>query len=576
MAIRRIRLHPWSWVVTVAFGTLGLACGPGTAVAQNAPNLRYGFQAGQQHGYQVRIFAQLEHYDEVCEGLVVWTVLSATDQQVVLKQSGSLPTRVEPHPGVRVRPGPPRLHGFPTIGGPQGITINRQGGIVVSRKLTSLPFLLGNIETLILEEFPAEAKPAWQKQRDVVIEEVASRGPGPRGRGPFAPAATDRPANEVINFTVAEVKPGAVRITRQYQLRSANEAGKPTRFNMTGSGDFTFHLTAGLIESASMKYDIEVAEGNVTIKLPITVSYQHLTAEELADRLKRQEEERAKAVAEAKKAAEPKPFEPGERERLLKDVGSTEEGKLMAAADRLVKAPADEQAAQFAVPLAKLLTHSNDWVKGAAAKALAIWATPEVEGELAAASKSENPWVRAAAIAGLGKIATEGAAVAVAAQMSRNLGEASKSLKAIRPAAETATIGWLKDSNGWIRKETCLVLTEIGGKKSVAALKEYAEQATGADKADATRAIDAIEARLAKAPEPASPAKPASGTPRKWRDASGTYEVEAVLVGVADGKATLQRTNGKSVSVPLDKLCDEDQAYVRSQKSPEKPPDPFQ
>jgi hypothetical protein len=48
MAVRRIRLHSWSWVVTAAFVTVGAACGPRTAAAQNAPSLRYGFQAGRR------------------------------------------------------------------------------------------------------------------------------------------------------------------------------------------------------------------------------------------------------------------------------------------------------------------------------------------------------------------------------------------------------------------------------------------------------------------------------------------------------------------------------------------------
>lgn len=181
---------------------------------------------------------------------------------------------------------------------------------------------------------------------------------------------------------------------------------------------------------------------------------------------------------------------------MLAELKSRDARTLQETAERLAKAPPEEKPADIAKALAPLLKHDNDWVKGAASKALVVWATPEVETELIAASTSENVWVRAAVIEALGKVKTTKAAEAVAAQMYRNRGEASKALKAMGPVAEAATINCLKDRDFWARKEACSILSDIGGEKAVKALTDYASRATGFDRQDADKAIDTIERRL--------------------------------------------------------------------------------
>ncbi|MCR4414463.1 MAG: SHD1 domain-containing protein, partial [Thermoguttaceae bacterium] len=520
--------------------------------------------------------------------------LSANEQQMTLTHSGTLATHTKLKPGRAPSPGGfprgmppfplggPRFPRGPRFGppGPEGVTINRQGEMLVARDLDHLPYLLGDAELLVIEYLPAQAEATWVKQRDIVVQErKSSDGPFPPMM--FAPPGATPPTSqrggtERTVYTIAGTTGDAIRVTKSYQLQTGVEAGGVVRFNMTGSGEFQFDTKEGLIRTLSMKYDIQINEPNVTVRVPVTLTYRLLTPDELAQHKKRAEEARAKLAAAAAKAKAPQPFAPGERAKLLADLKSGDTGRMRAAADRLQKAEADEKASEVAAALAPLLSHPDHWVQGAAAKAMVVWVTPEAESALIKASASENFWVRTAAIEALGKLKTEQAAEAVAAQMYRNRGEVAKALKAMGPVAETAAIGCLKDRDTWARNEACQVLAEIGGPKALKALKAYAAKLSDFEARPARNAIAAIERRLGEdkatsqekpAQAAASPSKAGPARTRTWRDSSGVFEVQAALVRCEGDKVTLRRKDGKLIQVPLDKLSAQDRAYIEKQKN---------
>ncbi len=569
-----------SQVCGVVFGTWAVVCTAlcNGAAAQSEPLLQYGFQAGKKYAYEVKIHADFEDTEESYEGILTYHVLSASDQQVRLRQSGLLKHHSKPKPG-KTSAGmfPPPIPGPPsfTFGGPQAVTVNRSGRVIQSGELTPLPLLLGDRELLLLEELPAEPKNTWGKKTDVVIRQRSRRGPfaGMRFGGPFRPSTTDRMAKERIDYTVANAQGNAVRITKRYSLRTEEQGGEGPRFAMSGSGEILFDTAEGLIKSLDMEYEVRIHEDNITARIPITVTCRLLTPAELAEYEKKVEQARA-AAEEARK---PKPLAPDERQKVLGDLRSGDPHRIQAAANRLAKAVVDENPAVVARALAPLLSHSNSWVQGAAAKALEVWATPEVERELIKATTSGNLWVRASAIKALGKLKSPQAARAVAAQMYRHRGEAGQALRAMGPVAEAAAIECLKDRDFWVRVEACRVLKEIGGRAALEALRKHAAQADNLEMMHLRGAIAAIEQRLASAPPPVEPvaqpsmpqaadsptAPPASqGEFRTWRDASGVYEIEAVLVEYKDRKVTLRKKDGSTIQVPLEKLSPADQQFV--------------
>jgi len=52
---------------------------------------------------------------------------------------------------------------------------------------------------------------------------------------------------------------------------------------------------------------------------------------------------------------------------------------------------------------------------------------------------------------------------------------------------------------------------------------------------------------------------------RKWADRSGKHEIEAVFVALEGELVRLRKANNRFVTVPLEKLNDDDQRFVREQ-----------
>jgi len=50
---------------------------------------------------------------------------------------------------------------------------------------------------------------------------------------------------------------------------------------------------------------------------------------------------------------------------------------------------------------------------------------------------------------------------------------------------------------------------------------------------------------------------------RTWTDASGEYQIEAEFVNMTAGKVKLKKVDGTTVTLPIDKLSDEDREWIK-------------
>ncbi|WP_197453798.1 SHD1 domain-containing protein [Caulifigura coniformis] len=60
--------------------------------------------------------------------------------------------------------------------------------------------------------------------------------------------------------------------------------------------------------------------------------------------------------------------------------------------------------------------------------------------------------------------------------------------------------------------------------------------------------------------------------PRKWKDATNKFEIEATFVSEVNGLVTLRQTNGENVEIQLKELSSADIAYIRKERTNSKSP----
>lgn len=558
-----------AFAILSLWGILGLF--QAAVCSAQAPQLRYGVQADQKLSYKIGIEAQVGDGRVTHDGVITYIVKSATPDSFVITTSGGLNKQIHVNnPGMMGPPfgmmGPPMgMMGGPRMTGPTEVTFNRLGRAIAASNLNDLPFVLGWREMLVFEPLPATPQPTWVEEHGVSIVETerASR-PVPMFFPGGGQSTTERAATERTEYAVVGSQPGAVKISKKYSLLS--NPALTERTDMTGTGEVVFDPAQGVIRSITMHYELTEFSNGASTKAPIKLTCELLTGEALAQHEKEEADRQAKhqqMVAELQARAEGKgpqgKFGEGEREKLLEELKSGDWMRARTAADRLSQIAADDHPEDFSKPLAKLLANDNGLVQWAAAGAIAVWVTPEAEEALIDACESHSGPVRDNAIRALAKIPSEGGAEAVAGQLANSPKEAGEALLAMGPVAEEAVIGCLRERNREARKAACELLRKIGGEASLAALEAYGEKANE-DELDAIdTAVGAIRGRLRRAARSGAPSF------RTWRDASGQFEIEAVMVESKDSSVTLKKKNGATVKVPLEKLSDDDREYVKKQ-----------
>src|SRR5207247_1549738 len=102
-------------------------------------------------------------------------------------------------------------------------------------------------------------------------------------------------------------------------------------------GEYAFDPQAGVMKSCAYKAIMTLNERNLTIRVPISISYHLTDAAQAAAYWKDQDEQRAKATEAAKLATERKPITDAEITQVLAELKSDKKFTARGAADRLAK-----------------------------------------------------------------------------------------------------------------------------------------------------------------------------------------------------------------------------------------------
>ncbi|MSR32883.1 MAG: hypothetical protein EXR99_15420 [Gemmataceae bacterium] len=440
--------------------------------AVQAQKLRYQFTPGQKIAYELRFTAIVGDTKEVREGTIYYTVKSVTDQEITLEHSGSMSTRrtmVDGRSVITIPRFGMMWNDF--LSATNGkITMGPRGERVECQFHTSMPYMLGDLQTFVLEEFSSTAEPKWEKQREISIIRKKDNGFPRPPRPPFGPLGNRdsndeiRSAREKINYEIIEADASVVKIKKSYEIRTDDKVNGKARREMTGEGEQSFDVKAGLFGSQAMSYEIKVNDEGLTLTIPVNTSYRLLSKEETESRIKVAETARKKAEADLKKMNEPVKVTDANRETLLLELQSPDKFKARAAADKLAKAIVDGDKAPISKALVEAAKSGDHFLKVAATKALVVWATPEAGSALIDMLKDPDIFTKKAALEALGKLKPKEAPEAMAALLLElgTRGDAAKALIAFGPSAEPAVAPLLADRDGWVQLEACKILEVIG------------------------------------------------------------------------------------------------------------------
>lgn len=459
--------------------------------------LTYQFKNGETYLYAVTIVASPASSTETNSGHVELTVKSSDANAIRIAPSVNLAKKsVSKTLGFPRSLGPPRI-GPPTLAARQ-LTIDRFGKTLAVSGDTGLPYLLGDATDFAIEPLSPQGDRRWGRATNLNIVE------GKQAFTKFGPkTATNTTAREVVTCEIVGSTGSVVRINKKFELKTSAQAGQGApRFQLEGQGEIAFDAALGAIKSCEYKATLTLSEDNITLRVPMTISYRLLDAAQTAAHKKEREERIAKAIAKAKQAATARNISDAEIGKVIEDVKSGDEATFRTAADRLARSlPLEGRREEVAAALEPFLQDRDSNRRQWAARALKVWGTAKNVPALVKALTDPDGSTCVLAIETLGILKDSRGAEGVAQFLPKFAfrGHASMSLKAMGGAvAEKAVLPMLQNKDLGARVEACRILAEIGGKDALAALQAVRGDSNRQVAIEAERAIKTLQARAGR------------------------------------------------------------------------------
>lgn len=371
--------------------------------------LRYAPETKATHAYSVEIVAELPDATETMKGVIVYHVKESKGDQIKLDYRGGLSRsrkakaaagarRPGPRgfgggrrPG-RPAPGPHNPFAAPTFKGltqsTNQLTLSPEGDVLAIEGSSQLPYLLGNLSTLIFEPFPGKQQNAWEVKNGITITETNERQSFPRfgPRRPGSDSANEgkRSAGvETSQYKIAKTENDSVTIDKTYHLESPVVDGKG--FEFTGQGTWVFDQAESFPQKLDFRQTLTVNVNNVSLKVPMTCQYERLTEKQLAahqeTQKKRQEEAKARLakVQEQGKARRNAPLTAEQKADVLEKLASDRFGEVLRGLNTLRFKNPKEPDPEIAAALKKLADHKNPAVRRNAEQVAKKWTAVQSE-----------------------------------------------------------------------------------------------------------------------------------------------------------------------------------------------------
>ncbi len=410
------------------------------------------------------------------------------------------------------------------------LVVDEYGEISQFRGQVNLPCLLGPLGSVAIDPLPAEGEKTWQRREMLTIRSTSQgpydplaglRPPGYRGPrfgprwfpfgGPFGEpeeVTSFFPAVQQTSYTAEDPKGTTRLIRKRLELKTLEKTEAGPKVELTGNGETLFDLKAGASQKVTFSGTLFVRANGQTTKIPLTLTCERSTGNAPSPAAAPPGTVAATGAAPLATTLPPRPQNAeSARARLddfLTDLRAVEKdwGKCFRALQGLsMMKPIEARREEVAEVLDKYLAEPSYSARSSALGALRGWgARRNVPALIALLTPLENESLRRRAIELLGSLRDGQAAPAIAQRMKDPVDRmsASQALRALGPAAEDATLALLADEDAEVRDEACKVLGEIGGAKSIAALKEQAAKPDAVSRGVAKATREAVLDQLQK------------------------------------------------------------------------------
>lgn len=366
------------------------------------------------------------------------------------------------------------------------LLMSERGELIDATGNVQVPYMFGPVGMLIVEPLATGEERTWQTQRATALTQIIGEQSNNsmsmrfrRRRSPFASQAkvVITPAVETANYELLDSTGDLVSIRKRYVFQTLQPQGTPPVAQMTGEGTISFNRAKGYAEKMEFKATLVRSADKVSVTVPLIMEWHRLDQETLAkSRAQAQANlEAAKKAAAERAARDAAPPTPKRVDEVLNELRAANDwARRMSPLTALEKMqPIDQRRAQVLKAVEPLMRDGNPAVRDRAIHIMGRWGTKETVPILAKMLEQFDLGIRHATIEALSQIADASAAKQLVELLSEETdrGFAVMALKKMGPIAEPVVIGLLNNKDKRVRHEACQILGEVGGPKSVAAIK---------------------------------------------------------------------------------------------------------
>jgi HEAT repeat protein len=424
--------------------------------------------------------------------------------------------------------------GYSGMNNGQGqVLITRDGEVTSMKGDSSLPFLVGTYGGLVIDKLPYSGETSWESRNVCSLSVTTAQednGPfgssfpgrlGGRFRSPFDPRPQQQttvvPAVETTSWKLGP-RNGNIQVLNKHYEFTTSEKDKETKLvEMSGDGSVSFDVTKGIPQESKMTFNYRGTRGNVTVRIPITFSYQLFASQTREEWLRQGKEALAKskadreaAAASGESSASPSSAKPAKPDNLakarehLEKIGSATNSseRYLAMSNLGFMEPVAELRDEVSKAIDPYLTSKDSSPRQGALGAVKKWFTEHNVPSLLKLVDSLDDSARRGAIECLGlhskdpKIAVR---IAECLKQSDDRYTAEAALKKMGSIAEDAVLPLLAEDDEEVRSAICDVLRETGTAKCVPELEKLAQSKSNRSvKSRAESALREINRRLGK------------------------------------------------------------------------------